>query len=131
MWAITQNDTQRLLLIKTNHTFNFSNLQHAMNQIYIANEGRYACYNRFADLSDLSNVEVDINTLVESVGIYRNVNPPENVVKIAIYTPVGVIGSLAQLLKLMTESDNFNIHISSSLKEWAEYLKVDEKDLSL
>ena len=77
MWTVTTNDHQNLILIKSDETLDFNSLRNVLKQIYFENEGRYSSYNRFADLSGLEKIEVDIDTLVSNVQVYRKVNPPK------------------------------------------------------
>ena len=126
MWTVTTNDHQNLILIKSDETLDFNSLRNVLKQIYFENEGRYSSYNRFADLSGLEKIEVDIDTLVSNVQVYRKVNPPKDDVKIAVFLSFGTTSALAQLYKMMTEDDAFGIQVFRALDECADYLSVDK-----
>jgi len=130
MWTITTNDNQKLIIIKSGETLDLKNLEQILSVIYLDNNGEYSSFNRFANLSGIKNIEVDINALVDNVKLHRQINPPKNDVKIAVYLPFGVTHSLAELYKLMMENDTFGIMVSSSLAKCAAHIDVDQSTLN-
>jgi len=110
MWTVTINNDEGLMLIKTGSVFDYRTLLELLDQIYIRNDGKHAHYDRFVDLTDLETIDIDIDTLTETAKSYRRLGHLPKEVKIAFHSPFGMAGSLAQIYRLMTETDNlFNI----------------------
>jgi hypothetical protein len=131
MWTVTAKDDLNLMVIRSDGVLDYRRLQDLLHQIYLDDEGKYASYDRFADLSSIETIDVDIDTVVKVVQTYRGFKPLTNEVKVAVYLPFGMTGSLAQIFKLLTETDTlFNLQIFRSVEECAEYLEVDQSMLS-
>ena len=131
MWTVTAKDEQNLLLIKSDAVLDYRRLRDLLDQIYVEGEGKLASYDRYADLSGIETIDVDIDTVVETVQWHRQLTPPANEVKVAVHMPFGMTGSLAQIYRLLTEADTlFNIQIFHSIEECAEYLQVDQSELT-
>lgn len=127
MWTVTLKDEQGVLLIKSDAVLNYRRLLDLLGQIYVDDKGKYASYDRYADLSEIETVDLDIDTVVEIVQLHRQIRPPTNEVKIAVHIPFGMTGSLARIYRLLTETDTqFNVQIFHSIEECAEYLQVDQ-----
>ncbi|MGV7224640.1 MAG: hypothetical protein ACQ9MH_24380 [Nitrospinales bacterium] len=131
MWTVTLKDEQGVLLIKSDAVLDYRRLRDLLGQIYVEGEGKLASYDRYADLSGIETVDVDIDTVVKTVQMHRQIKPPANEVKIAVNMPFGMTGSLAQVYRLLTEHDTlFDIQIFHSVEECAEYLQVDQSVLA-
>ena len=131
MHTVTVKDDHNLLIMKAGTVFDYSLLREWLSQVYVDEDGKLASYDRFADLSSIEEIDVDIDTVVETVQMYRKMNPPSNGVKAAVLMPFGLTASFAQIFKLATESDLlFNVQIFNSIKECAEYLQVDPNVLN-
>ena len=129
MWTLTADNDQNLILIKTDEIFDFDNLLKVLGKIYLDNDGMYSSYDRFVDLSDMLNIDVDLNTSIETIQNYRKVNPPKDDVKIAVYSPSGMMRSFAQVFKIMVKIDSPRLKVSSSLDECADYLSINTESL--
>ena len=49
-----------------------------LKAIYDENDGKFAAYNRFTDLSKLKNIEIDLDTVSSCVHEYRRQIKPDN-----------------------------------------------------
>ena len=106
-------------------------INNMLRQVYMKDNGKYASYDRFADLSSIEIIDVDIDRVVETVQFYRRLKSPINEVKVAVHLPFGMTGSLAQIYKILTETDTlFNLQIFRSVEECADYLEVDQSMLT-
>ena len=63
MWTLNINEEKKLLLLKISDTLILNELSEILKAIYDENDGRFAAFNRFADLSDLKEIEIDIDTV--------------------------------------------------------------------
>lgn len=131
MWTVIPKDEQGVLLIKSDAVLDYRRLRDMLVQIYVEDEGKLASYDRFADLSGIETVDLDIDTVVKTVQMHRQIKPPTKGVKVAILIPFGMTGSLAQIYKILTETDAlFNLQIFHSVEACAEYLQVDQSILA-
>jgi len=127
MWTLNINEENKLLILKISDTLTLNELSEILKAIYDENNGRFATFNRFADLSDLKEIEIDIHTASSSIYEYRRCINSDNPVKISLFMPQKYIGGFSHLYKSMLSDDLFQIEISDSLDECAEYLSVDKK----
>ena len=131
MWTVTLKDDQDLLLLRSDAVLDYRSLRDLLDQIYVEDEGKLASCDRFADLSGIETIDVDIDTVGETVQMYRQITPPTNEVKIAVHIPFGLTSSLVRIYRLLTEPDTlFKIQIFHSVEECAEYLQVDQSVLA-
>jgi hypothetical protein len=72
-----------------------------LKAIYDENDGKFAAYNRFTDLSKLKNIEIDLDTVSSCVHEYRRQIKPDNPVKISLFTPQKYIVGFSYLYKSM------------------------------
>jgi len=105
-------------------------LSEILKAIYDENDGKFAAFNRFADLSKLNNIEIDIDTVSSRIHEYRRQIKPEHPVKISLFITQKYIGGFSYLYKSMLSDDLFSIEILDTLDECAEYLSVDKKLLA-
>lgn len=129
MWTVTANHEQNLILIKSDETLDYDSLNSVLRQVYIENGDRYSSYNRFADLSDVKNFAIDLDTCLEIIRSHRSYNPPDEV-KLSLYFPFpakNIVGAQSQLFNLMAELEGIDIHISRSLDDCADYLSVNRE----
>jgi len=68
-----------------------------------------------------------VDTVSSRIYEYRRQIKPDNPVKISLFIPQRYIGGFSYLYKSMLSDDLFQIEISDSLDECAEYLSVDKK----
>ena len=62
MWNMIKDDNNKLLKIKMSDKLNLDELSDILKAIYTENDGKNSNYNRFADLSDLKDIEIDFDT---------------------------------------------------------------------
>ena len=110
--------------MKSTKTLN--ELSEFLKEIYDKNDGKFATYNRFTDLSDLKEIKIDFDTFSSCIHECRRKIAPDPPVKISLFIPKNYIGGFPQLYKSMLSNDQFSIEISDSLEECAEYLSVDK-----
>jgi hypothetical protein len=127
MWTLNINKEKKLLILKLSDTLTLDELSDILKEIYMENDGKFATYNRFADLSDLKDIKVDFNTFSSCVHEYRRCVNFDNPVKVSLFIPENYIGGFPYLYKSMLSDNQFLIEISDSLDECAEYLSVDKK----
>ena len=127
MWTLNINEENKLLILKISDTLTLNELSEILKAIYDENNGRFATFNRFADLSDLKEIEIDFDTVSSRIYEYRRCINSDNPVKISLFMPQKYIGGFSHLYKSMLSDDLFQIEISDSLDECAEYLSVDKK----
>lgn len=130
MWTLNVNEEKKLLILKISDTLTFNELSAILKAIYDENDGRFAAFNRFADLSDLKEIEIDFDTVSSRIHEYRRCINPDNPVKISLFMPQKYVGGFSHLYKSMLSDDLFQIEILDSLDECAEYLSVDIKLLA-
>ena len=87
MWALNINEEKKLLILKISDTLTLNELSEYLKAIYDENDGKFAAYNRFTDLSKLKNIEIDLDTVSSCVHENRRQIKPDNPVKISLFTP--------------------------------------------
>jgi hypothetical protein len=127
MWSLNINEEKKLLVLKFSDTLTLNELSEFLKEIYDKNDGKFATYNRFVDLSDLKDIEIDFDTFSSCIQEYRKQIKPDILVKVSLFIPENYIGGFPHLYKSMLSSDLFQIEILDSLDECAEYLSVDKK----
>jgi hypothetical protein len=127
MWSHNIVEEKKLLILKLSDTLTLNDLSESLKAIYDENDGKFATYNRFADLSDLKDIKIDFDTFSSRIHEYRRCINLDNPVKISLFIPENYIGGFPYLYKSMLSDDLFSIEISDSLDECAEYLSVDKK----
>jgi hypothetical protein len=131
MWTVTAKDDLNLMVIRSDGVLDYLTLQDLLRKIYVDEKGKYASYDRFADLSRVEDINIDVDTVVKTVHLYRRFKPPTNEVKVAVHLPFGMTGSLAQIYKILTETDTlFDLQIFRSVEECAEYLNDEQSMLT-
>jgi hypothetical protein len=129
MWKITKDDNNKLLKIKISDKLNLDELSDILKAIYTENDGNNSKYNRFADLTDLKNIEIDFDTACSRINEYRCLIQPDRPIKISLFIPEKYINGFSYLYKSISGSDMFQVEISESLDECAKYLSVEKKVL--
>jgi len=127
MWTLNIDEEKKLLILKIYDTLTLNELSEILKAIYDKNDGRYAVFNRFADLSDLKEIEIDFDTASSRIHDYRRCINSDNPVKIALFISQNYIGGFSHLYKSLLSDDLFQIEISDSLEECAKYLSVNKK----
>ena len=127
MWTLNINEEKKLLILRISDTLTLNELSEFLKEIYDKNDGKFATYNRFTDLSDLKDIKLDFETFSSCIHECRNKITPDTPVKISLFIPENYIGGFPHLYKSMLSNDQFSIEISDSLDECAEYLSVDKK----
>jgi hypothetical protein len=127
MWTLNINEEKKLLILRISDTLTLNDLSEFLKAIYEENEGKFAAYNRFVDLSDLKDIKIDFDTFSSRIHEYRRQIKPDIPVKVSLFIPENYIGGFPYLYKSMLSDDQFQIEISDSLDECAEYLSVDKK----
>ena len=127
MWSLKINEENMLLILKLSDTLNLNELSEFLKEIYDKNDGKFATYNRFTDLSDLKEIKIDFDTFSSCIHECRRKIAPDPPVKISLFITENYIGGFPHLYKSMLSNDQFKIEISDSLDDCAEYLSVDKK----
>ena len=127
MWSLNIIEEKKLLILRISDTLTLDEFSESLEAIYVENDGKFATYNRFADLSDLKDIKIDFDTFSSRILEYRRCINLENSIKISLFIPQKYIKGFSYLYKSMLSNDLFSIEISDSLDECAEYLSVDKK----
>jgi len=127
MWSLNTIEEKKLLILKISDTLTLDEFSESLEAIYVENDGKFATYNRFADLSDLKDIKIDFDTFSSRIHEYRRCINLENPIKISLFISQKYIKGFSYLYKSMLSNDLFSIEISDSLDECAEYLSVDKK----
>ena len=127
MWSLDINEENKLLNLKIFDTLTLNELSEILKEIYDKNDGKFATYNRFTDLSALKEIKIDFDTFSSCVHECRSKITPDTPVKISLFIPENYIGGFAHLYKSMLSDEQFTIEISDSLDDCAEYLSVDKR----
>ena len=129
MWSLNVNDDQKLLAIKISDTLTLNELSESLIEIYDKNDGKFAAYDRFVDLSTLKEIKIDLETVSKHICEYRRRIKPDRIVKISLFIPKNYIKGFSYLYKSMLSDDLFKLEILESLEQCAKYLSVDKKIL--
>jgi len=127
MWTLNINEEKKLLILKLSDTLTLNELSEFLKEIYDKNDGKFATFNRFVDLSALKDIKIDLDTVSSRVHEYRRQIKPDTPVKISLFIPQKYISGFSYLYKSMLSDDLFKIEILDSLDKCAEYLSVDKK----
>ena len=127
MWTINLNKDKKLLILKLSDTLTLNELSEFLKEIYKKNDGKFAAFNRFVDLSALKEIKIDLDTVSSYVHKYRRQIKPDNPVKISLFVPQKYVKGFSYLYKSMLSDDLFKLEILDSLDKCAEYLSVEKK----
>ena len=127
MWTLNVNEEKKLLILNLSGTLTLDELSEFLKEIYDKNEGKFATFYRFVDLSALKVIKIDLDTVSSRVHEYRRRIIPDSPVKISLFIPQEYISGFSYLYKSMLSDDLFKIEILDSLDKCAEYLSVDKK----
>ena len=127
MWTLNLNKDKKLLILKLSDTLTLDELSEYLIEIYDKDEGRFAAFNRFVDLSALQEIKIDLDTISSRVHEYRRQIKPDVPVKISLFVPQKYVKGFSYLYKSMLSDDLFKLEILDSLDKCAEYLSVDKK----
>ena len=127
MWTLNVNEEKKLLILNLSGTLTLDELSEFLKEIYDKNEGKFATFYRFVDLSALKDIKIDLDTVSSRVHEYRRRIIPDTPVKISLFIPQKYISGFSYLYKSMLSDDMFKIEILDSLDKCAEYLSVDKK----
>jgi hypothetical protein len=127
MWSLNIIEDKKLLILKLSDTLTLNELSEFLKEIYDKNDGKFATYNRFLDLSSLEEIKIDLDTVALHVHEYRRQIKPDHIVKISLFIPQKYIKGFSYLYKSMLSNDQFKLEILESLDQCAEYLSVDKK----
>ncbi len=126
MWALNINEETKLLVLELSDTLTLDELSEFLNEIYDKNDGKFAAFNRFVDLSALKEIKVDLDTVSSRIHEYRRKIKPDTPVRISLFIPQRYIVGFSYLYKSMLSDDLFKLEIFESLNECADYLSVDK-----
>ena len=127
MWTINLNKDKKLLILRLSDTLTLNELSEYLKEIYDKDDGKFATFNRFVDLSALKEIKIDLDTFSSYVHKYRRQIKPDNPVKISLFVPQKYIIGFSYLYKSMLSDELFKLEIFDSLDKCAEYLSVDKK----
>ncbi|CAB1084373.1 hypothetical protein D1AOALGA4SA_11898 [Olavius algarvensis Delta 1 endosymbiont] len=126
MWALNINEETRLLVLKLSDTLTLDELSEFLKEIYDKNDGKFAAFNRFVNLSALKEIKIDLDTVSSRIHEYRRQIKPGTSVKISLFVPQKYIVGFSYLYKSMLSDALFKLEIFDSLNKCAEYLSVDK-----
>ncbi len=127
MWTININEEKKLLTLNLSGTLTLNELSEVLIEIYDKNDGKFAVFNRFVDLSALEEMKIDLNTVSSRIHEHRRQITPDTPVKISLFIPQKYIKGFSYLYKSMLSDELFKIDILESLEECADYLSVEQK----
>ena len=127
MWALNINEEEKLLTLKLSDTLTLNELSEFLKEIYDKNEGKFAAFNRFVNLSDLKEIKIDLDTVSSHIHKYRRLVKPDMPVKISLFIPQRYIVGFSYLYKSMLSDELYKLEIFESLNECAEFLAVDQQ----
>ena len=127
MWTLNINEETKLLVLELTDTLTLDELSEFLKEIYDKNDGKFAAFNRFVDLSALKEIKIDLDTVSSRIHEYRRKIKPDAPVRISLFIPQRYIVGFSYLYKSMLSDDLFKLEIFDSLNECAEYLSVDKK----
>ena len=126
MWALNINEETKLLVLKISDTLTLDELSEFLKEIYDKNDGKFAVFNRFVNLSALKEIKIDLDTVASRIHEYRRRINPDTSVKISLFVPQKYIVGFSYLYKSMLSDALFKLEIFDSLNKCAEYLSVDK-----
>jgi hypothetical protein len=126
MWKINLNKDKKLLILRLSDTLTLNELSEYLKEIYDKDDGKFATFNRFVDLSALKEIKIDLDTFSSYVHKYRRQIKPDSPVKISLFVPQKYVKGFSYLYKSMLSDDMFKLEILDSLDKCAEYLSVDK-----
>jgi hypothetical protein len=126
MWTLNINEQKKLLTLTISDILTLNELSEFLKEIYDENDGKFATFNRFVNLSALKEIKIDLDTVSSNVHEYRRQIKPDNPVKISLFIPQKYIMGFSYLYKSMLSDDQFKIEILESLDKCAEYLSLDK-----
>lgn len=130
MWALNINEETKLLVLKLSDTLTLDELSEFLNEIYDKNDGKFAAFNRFVNLSALKEIKIDLDTVSSRIHEYRRKIKPDTPVRISLFIPQRYIVGFSYLYKSMLSDDLFKLEIFESVNECAKYLSVDKNLLA-
>ena len=126
MWTLNINEEKKLILLKIYDTLTLDELSEFLKETYDKNDGKFAAFNRFVNLSALKEIKIDLDTVSSRIHEYRRKIKPGTPVKISLFIPQRYIVGFSYLYKSMLSDDLFKLEIFETLDECAEYLSVDK-----
>ena len=111
MWTLNVNEEKKLLILNLSGTLTLDELSEFLKEIYDKNEGKFATFYRFVDLSALKVIKIDLDTVSSRVYEYRRRIIPDTPVKISLFIPQKYISGFSYLYKSMLSDDMFKIEI--------------------
>jgi hypothetical protein len=126
MWTLNINEQKKLLTLTISDILTLNELSEFLKEIYDENDGKFATFNRFVNLSALKEIKIDLDTVSSNVHEYRRQIKPDNPVKISLFIPQKYITGFSYLYKSMLSDDLFKLEILESLDKCAEYLSLDK-----
>jgi hypothetical protein len=126
MWTINLNKDKKLLILRLSDTLTLNELSEYLKEIYDKDDGKFATFNRFVDLSALKEIKIDLDTFSSYVHKYRRQIKPDSPVKISLFVPQKYVKGFSYLYKSMLSDDMFKLEIFDSLDKCAEYLSLDK-----
>ena len=129
MWSLNVNEDQKLILLKLSETLTLNELSESLIEVYDKNDGKFATFDRFVDLSTLKEIDIDMETVSSCIHEYRCHIKPDKSIKISLFIPQKYIRGFSYLYKSMLSDELFKLEILDSIDECAKYLSVDRKFL--
>jgi hypothetical protein len=127
MWSLNINEGKKLIILQISDTLTLIELSEFLTEVYDKNDGKFATFDRFVDLSALKEIKIDLDTVSSHVHEYRRKIEPDAPVKISLFIPQKYVTGFSYLYKSMLSDDLFKLEILETLDECAKYLSVDKK----
>jgi hypothetical protein len=127
MWSLNINEEKKLIILQISDTLTLIELSEFLTEVYDKNDGKFATFDRFVDLSALKEIKIDLDTVSSHVHEYRRKIEPDAPVKISLFIPQKYVTGFSYLYKSMLSDDLFKLEILETLDECAKYLSVDKK----
>ena len=74
MWSLNINEEKKLILLKISDTLTLDELSEFLEETYDKNDGKFAAFNRFVNLSALKEIKIDLDTVSSRIHEYRRKN---------------------------------------------------------
>ena len=129
MWKLICKDEKKLLILKISDKIDLNELSDILKTLYIDNRLKSLTYNRFTDLTELKNIDMNSGIASFHFNEYRFLIKPDKAIKISLFIPQKYIVGFSYLYKSMSGNDNFKLKICNSLDDCAKYLSIVKSEL--
>ena len=129
MWKIDCNDKKKLFILKISEKIDLEELSAILKTLYVDNKLKSITYNRFADLTELKNIDMKSGIASHHFNEYRCLIKPDKAIKISLFIPQKYIVGFFCLYKSMFGNDDFKVELCDSIEDCAKFLSIDKSEL--